>query len=193
MKTVYEAAIDFAKMLVYENHSFIDPLDIVHDLICTTELDFENYKTKIRSAFFAEKKIRKLNVVQNDWLVKKKEIEFNFCRYCQENLPSDCFRTITEKNGVTTLYTTACKRCEHIDARKRIKKYCQTQRIELGDYYIKSLLLRYNDIGKRELITNEDIEIKRTEVLLTRISKIFKYKDYARCRKTKRVFSKTRS
>jgi len=177
---IYEAAIDFAKMIVYKNNSQIEAMDIVHDLLVSTDLTFENYKTKIRGAFFAEKQIRKVNIGYNDWQEKRKEVELLPCKYCKESLPLDCFRTITNKDGFQNLYTTSCKRCEHIDARGRIKKFCQKQTLELGDYYIKKLLLRYNYCENLQDIRQEDIEVKRTEVLLTRISKCFKYKDYAR-------------
>lgn len=177
---IYEAAIDFAKMLVYKNNSQIEAMDIVHDLLVSTDLSFDNYKTKIRSAFHVEKSVRKANVQYNEWQEKKKEVELLPCKHCKESLPVDCFRTITNKQGLQSLYTTSCKRCEPIDARGRIKKFCQKQTLELGDYYIKKLLLRYNYCESLQDIRQEDIEVKRTEVLLTRISKCFKYKDYAR-------------
>lgn len=179
--SLYEQCIYYAKYLLKSSNLRIEAEDIVHDLLISTDLTIDNYRSKIKGAFYKEKEYKSQYLEFNEFGNKKIEVELIPCKYCNRSLPEYSFRTITNKEGIESKFYTCCEYCEPEFNRKNRQKSVSL----LKDSYINELLLRHGYIKKRSDIRNEDIEIRRTEIFLTRISKCFKYKDYGKVGKRK--------
>ena len=183
--TLYNDAVSFANRVVSINKSSVSGMDIVHDAIAFGEINDDNYKKVIYSFFYKEKSHEILHQEFTGYEYSyKSETKLIPCKYCMQELPHHEFRTITSKDGITRLFTTSCIKCEPIGARFRIKKFTKKQTLVLGDYYIKKSICRHSKTSMSN-INKEDIEIKRTEILLNRISKSFNYKRYGQYRRKK--------
>lgn len=182
--SLYEAMSDFAKMLVYKERSGMYYLDLVHDVLLMENVDESNYKNKIRSVFYHEREAHSIISQFNDWKPKKEGIELYPCKYCSQSLPVDAFRKRFREDGVPYYSFKSCLQCEYKADKtllERCRRYWHKQKLAISDVYVIRLFKRYKEMPIED-ITNDDIEIKRTEVLLSRISKAIKYKDYARQR-----------
>lgn len=160
---LYNACIEYAKMLVRVHKSRMNHLDIVHDVILIDGISFNNYKRTIKDYFHSQLSEKSKWLEFNEIGVAETGKELIPCKNCKESLPQDCFRTRRRSGGTPELFTTYCKKCEVIKAKKRIKKYAEKQKKELGDWYIKRLLTRHK--YKKNEVTPELIESKRQEIL----------------------------
>ena len=173
-KDLYYLMIEYATNLVRNKRSNYEPIDLVHDALLVNELNEVTYKKIILGNFYKEKQASNMTATYNDeFTFKKPGADFLICKNCSQELPSYAFY----KNRFQ-FYDTICRKCQ-----QNIKnKECD----ELDDNYVRRIIQDKrcpdNDISA------VGIEIKKTELLLTRISKAFKYKDYAhRRRKSKKI------
>lgn len=118
---LYEKMVEYASYLVRNKRSHIEPMDLVHDLIITTELTDANFRNKIYWALFGEIQNSFSTTLYNEYKPKKSFIELYPCKYCHESLPIDCFRKMLNNQNRQRIYT-SCKKCESINAVKRRKK-----------------------------------------------------------------------
>lgn len=163
---IYNEAVDFAKSMLRQKRSSINPLDLVHDLLVTEEIHLENYKQKIIRAFYSEKEIQLQNLQYNKFGKKKSIIQLHPCKHCGQDLPSDSFRTITQKTGFKHLFTTACRSCEAKLDKVRNKKYCLHIVQNITDNYIlKNMKKRDKNVSD---VSKEEIELRRQKLIKKR-------------------------
>lgn len=168
-KDLYYLMIEYAANLVRNKRSNYEPIDLVHDALLVNELNEVTYKKIILGNFYKEKQASNMTATYNDvFTFKKPGADFLICKKCSQELPSYAFR----KNKFN-FYDGICKKCQQ----EIRNKECD----ELDDNYVRRII-RDKRCPDNDL-SYEAVEIKKTELLLTRISTAFKYKNYAHRRK----------
>ena len=170
-KDLYCLMIEYAVSLVKVKRSNYEPIDLVHDALLIDGLNESNYKKIILGNFYKEKQTSNMTANYNDeFSFKKAGTDLLICKHCSQELPEYAFR----KNKFN-FYDGICKKCQQ-DIRN---KECD----ELDNNYVRRIIRdkRCPDNDVSEV----GVEIKKTELLLTRISRAFKYKDYAHRRRKK--------
>jgi len=185
---LYNKGLGYAVKLMKGLRFPFTEYDVVHDVIAEGECENEEeFLLKIKSSFWKENRAVTNFININTGVGEKKEetigdcideeghlhlskhsrvMDWRVCTKCHEPKPIGAFYVGMQYNRGQRFIGSACNECLHKQAKDGYTKRRET----LAESYIVSLIKRRDkDCGE---ITHDDIEIKRAQVVLNRLSTV---------------------
>lgn len=169
----YQDLLKKAQIIVSDCNYNLLPEDLINEVFIQMHDSGIKYEkalfiVKMRTYFSKEKTMMQNHHTDVDY---KEKFQLIQCEKCKEEKDSSQYNFIRYMEGVYKR-DKMCRQCRRPSNKKSVNTYWQKQKENLTDTYIKSLLTNGKPNQKilRSLITKDQIEAKRLELLTKRDS-----------------------